>query len=122
MDSLPVTVDLQTDQSSVDGSVFYLSDRPAFIPKPSNKLSKLGQLAGLLVAVTASPATAMSDFWFFEKRRRDEAMVSQILEGIIGRPITRTEALRISCQIIEQAERERLELAKWEAKRGIQWV
>jgi hypothetical protein len=31
------------------------------------------------------------------------------------------EALRIARQIIETAERERMEVADWEAMRGLQW-
>lgn len=40
---------------------------------------------------------------------------------ILGRPISRSEVLRITAQILEQAERERLELASREAKQGIQY-
>ena len=43
------------------------------------------------------------------------------LEDVIGRPISRVEALRIVRQILEQAERERIEMAEFEAARGIQW-
>ena len=40
---------------------------------------------------------------------------------MIGRPVSRAEALQIADQIIERAERERIQLAEGEAKRGIQW-
>ena len=36
-----------------------------------------------------------------------------------GRPISRADALQIARQVLERAERERLELAEWEAQRGI---
>ena len=35
--------------------------------------------------------------------------------------ISRLEALRITTTILEEAERERLEIAEWEASRGIYW-
>ena len=40
---------------------------------------------------------------------------------VIGRFISRAEALRIARKILEQAERERLIFAEYEAARGIQW-
>ena len=52
---------------------------------------------------------------------RDTSSVASILGGVIGRPITRKEALRIARQIIECAEQERIQLAEWEASRGMQW-
>jgi hypothetical protein len=84
-------------------------------------IGRLVQVAGLFLAIAAPPATAVPDYWFFEKRRRDASSFAWILEEVIGRPISRAEALRIASQILERAERERLELAEWEAKRGIQW-
>jgi hypothetical protein len=84
-------------------------------------MSRLVQVAGLILAIAVAPATAVPDYWFFERRRRDSSTAEWILEGIIGRPISRSEALRIAAQILEQAERERAECAAWEAKRGIQW-
>ena len=43
------------------------------------------------------------------------------LEGVVGMPISRGEALRIAYEIIARAERGRLELAEWESQRGIYW-
>lgn len=37
-----------------------------------------------------------------------------------GRPISRPEALRIAQEILERAERERIEVAQEEAMRGLQ--
>jgi hypothetical protein len=42
-------------------------------------------------------------------------------DATIGRPISRAEALRISSQVLELAERERMEFAEWDAQPGIQW-
>jgi hypothetical protein len=39
----------------------------------------------------------------------------------IGKPISRAEALQIARQVLENAERERLEFAEWEAQRGLGW-
>jgi hypothetical protein len=76
---------------------------------------------GMPLAIAASPATAVPDYWFLERRRRGAATTTGILEDVIGRPISRLEALRIAARILEEAERERSEIAAWEARRGIQW-
>lgn len=39
----------------------------------------------------------------------------------IGRFVSRTEALKIARQILEEAERERIAIADFEAARGIKW-
>ena len=57
----------------------------------------------------------------FGDSRRDDSSVSWGFKGVIGRPVSRAEALQIADQIIERAERERIQLAEGEAKRGIQW-
>lgn len=44
-----------------------------------------------------------------------------IYQEILGRFISRIEALRIAREILEQAERERILIAEYEAARGIQW-
>jgi hypothetical protein len=58
---------------------------------------------------------------FHERRRRGAATATWIQEDVIGRPISHLEALRIAARILEEAERERSEIAAWEARRGIQW-
>lgn len=45
----------------------------------------------------------------------------QLSMKVISRFISRAEALRIARKILEQAERERLIFAEYEAARGIQW-
>jgi hypothetical protein len=42
-----------------------------------------------------------------------------ITQKEVGRRISRAEALALCQKIMEDAERERLELAEWEAKRGL---
>ena len=59
--------------------------------------------------------------WGWETVMRGTATVAYIAESVIGRPISRLDALRIARQIIECAEQERIQLAKWEGERGIQW-
>lgn len=116
------TIDLQTGSPGTDVSSSAAWSQ-SFGKRPETPWmpGRLVQVAGMLLAIAASPATAVSDYWFFERRRRDASTVAWALEGVIGRPISRVEALRIASQILERAERERLELAEWEAKRGIQW-
>lgn len=122
MSSDLATVDLQTGSTGMDVSSSGAWSE-SFVKRPETPwmVGRLVRVAGMLLAIAASPATAVPDYWFFERRRRDASTVVWILEGVIGRPISRAEALRIAGHILEQAERERTELAEWEAKRGIQW-
>lgn len=90
-------------------------------PTALTGIRRVGQVAGVVLAIAVSPATAIPDPWWVERRRCHEQTVTWIIQSSIGRPISRAEALRIAQQILEHAERERLELAEWEAKRGIQW-
>lgn len=69
----------------------------------------------------ASSATAALDYGFWDRRSLYASTIVSFLDGVIGRPISRTEALQIARQVIESAEQERIQLAEWEAKRGIQW-
>ncbi|MBN1461884.1 MAG: hypothetical protein JXA57_20325 [Armatimonadetes bacterium] len=90
-------------------------------PKVNLRLGQLAPIAGIILSFAAPPATAIPDFWFWEKRKRDAAAVVSIVEGVFGRAISRAEAISIAQKIIDRAERERLRLAEWEAGRGIQW-
>ena len=84
-------------------------------------IPKLGQVAGVVLALITSPVTNVPETWFIEKKRRDTAITVRIIQEISGRRISRAEALRIVRQILERANRERIELAQWEARQGIQW-
>lgn len=116
------TIDLQTGSPGTDVSASGAWSE-SFVKRPETPwmTGRFVLVAGMLLAIAASPATAVPDYWFFERRRRDAATVAWILEDVVGRPISRMEALRIASQILERAERERIELAEWEARRGIQW-
>ena len=85
------------------------------------KSSRLAPIAGMLLAIAATAPTAIYDIWLWDRRRRDASSVSLVFGNVIGRSISRTEALRIVRQIIERAEQERIQLAELEAVRGIQW-
>lgn len=121
------TVELQTKSPIYDVSATGLwsesfvqrSDHPQ--PLFLARLGQLGQVAGLVVFLIASPATVLPDVWFINRRRKDVATTFWAVEDVIGRPISRAEALHIAKRVLERAERERLELAELEAARGIQW-
>jgi hypothetical protein len=116
------TINLQTGLPERDVSASGVWTRSS-VRRPETRwtIRRVGQIAGIVLTIAASPATAVSDYWFWERRRRGASSVAWLFEGVVGRPISRAEALRIASQILERAERERLELAEWEAKRGIQW-
>lgn len=124
MSSDLATIDLQTGSLGADLSASGAWTE-SFVKRPESPwtIGPLVQVAGIgiALAIAMSPATAVPDYWFFERRRRDASTVAWIIENIVGRPISRADALRIASQILERAERERMELAEWEAKRGIQW-
>jgi hypothetical protein len=115
------TIDLQTGSTGTDVSASGAWSE-SFVKRPGTPwvMNRLAQV-GILLAIAASSATAVPDYWFFERWRRGAATATWILEDVIGRPISRLEALRIAARILEEAERERSEIAAWEARRGIQW-
>lgn len=112
------TIDLQTESFAADISASG-SWSKSFVKRPEASWWRLVQL-GVLLSIAASPATAVPDYWFFERRRDPSATVRWVLEAI-GQAISRMEALEIARQILNEAERERLVFAEWEAKGGIQW-
>lgn len=79
------------------------------------------KVVGLAFSLAVSPVTAITDPWLVERRRRDAVVTMSIYQEILGRFISRAEALWIAGEILEQAERERLVIAEYEAARGIQW-
>lgn len=77
-------------------------------------------LASLLILL-APPATAVPDIWYIDKRQQESATFAEALQEKVGKPISRAEALQIARRALERAERRRLEVAEYEAARGIQW-
>lgn len=90
-------------------------------PEKAFDLSCMAKVAGLAVSLAISPVTAILDPWFLERKRRDAVVTVSIYQEVFGRFISRSEALRIARQILEQAEQERLAVAELEAARGVQW-
>ncbi|MEW6248029.1 MAG: hypothetical protein AB1555_15120 [Nitrospirota bacterium] len=121
MSSDLATIDLKTSSLQTDISASgHWSE--SFVKRPEMPwvTNMRVQLAGMLLANATSPATAAPDYWFVEGQRRG-TLTAAWVEGVVGRRITRSEALRIAAQILQQAEQERLEFAAREAERGIQW-
>lgn len=96
-------------------------ESPVRHPEKPFGLSRMAKSVGLAFSLAVSSVTAVPDLWLLEKRRRDAVVTMSIYQKIIGRFVSRSEALRIARQILEQAERERLAIAEYEAARGIQW-
>ncbi len=84
-------------------------------------LFRMVKVSGVAAFLAVSPITAIPDPWLQEKRQHDAAVTMSICQEISGRFVSRSEALRIACQILEQAEQERLTIAELEANQGIQW-
>jgi hypothetical protein len=81
----------------------------------------LARVAGLSFFMAFSPLTAIRDPWLYDKSRRDNVVTVPVYQEVIGRFITRSEALRVADQILAQAEQERLAIAEFEAARGLRW-
>jgi hypothetical protein len=84
-------------------------------------LFRVAKVAGLALSFAVSPLTTMPDPWLLERKRRDAAITVSVYQEAIGRLISRSEAMRIAREILDQAERERLMIAEVEAARGIHW-
>ncbi|GMU34073.1 MAG: hypothetical protein AMXMBFR20_19450 [Planctomycetia bacterium] len=76
---------------------------------------------GMSLAFALSPLTSVADPWIVERRRQSQPTAFMLIESIGRRRITRAEALRLTMEILERAERERLWSADWEAARGADW-
>ncbi len=79
------------------------------------------KLAGLAFLLSISPITAMEDPWLTDRRHRGNIITVSIYQEMVGRRISRSEALAVARQILKQAEEERLFIAEREANQGIQW-
>ena len=82
--------------------------------------NKIVPILGIALSLSVmSPATAISDTWT-DKTREKYTTVDIIYGKIItGRIISRAEALRLSRQILEEAEKERQIISQLEAKQGL---
>lgn len=93
--------------------------------KLANNAIKLPRAAlagvGLALLLGLAPLTTMLDPWVRERRQRDSVVTISIYKEVIGRAITRAEALRIATQILKRAEQERFFYAEMEAARVMQW-
>ena len=90
-------------------------------PERAFNLSRMARVAGLAFSLAISSLTAIPDPWLLERKRRDATVTVSVYQQVVGRSVTRSEALRIARRILEQAEQERLAIAEFEAARGIQW-
>ncbi len=112
------TVDLRDSglapQTSATGPWQERNERPL-------NVFRMVRVAGFVLSLAISPLTVIPDPWLMERKRRDAVVTASIYQETIGRFVSRREALRIARQILEQAERERLAVAEFEATRGVQW-
>ena len=122
MNSGLTTLDRRTGQSETNISLsgFWSESYDQIWEKTISNMPWHPEIKELVLTYSASPVTAVPNY-FFGDIRRDASTVSRGFKGVIGKPVSRTEALQISRQIIERAERERIQLAEGEAMRGIQW-
>lgn len=113
------TVDLQISTDSPNSSLTNFTNED--FSKLSHVFPRFSQIAGLVVTLLTAPATAVPDIWFWERRRANTISTVWLMQEIIGRPVSRKEALAIACEILARAERKRIENAELEAARGLQW-
>jgi hypothetical protein len=83
---------------------------------------KLRFLASILyISLADQPATSIWGLHISGNRLIEDQEVTWIYNRVIGRSITRTEALSIVEAILKQAEKERDEIAAAEAKHWLWW-
>ncbi|GBD96923.1 MAG TPA: hypothetical protein ENG83_13250 [Nitrospirae bacterium] len=93
----------------------------ALIFNKTQNLTRFARNIGIATFFALSPVTAIHDPWLHEKKRRDAVVTISVYQEVIGRIVSRSEALQLAHQILIDAERERLAVAEFEAARGIQW-
>ena len=113
------TVDVQTNSTETEDSASNL-----VIDNPLKRLTPLLNriimpITGIMLAISATPTTAVADYWTNEFIERNVITVPWITEKIVRTPISRVEAIRVARNIIERAEYERLTLVKLEAQSGL---
>lgn len=116
------TIDLQAEFPAFDvpTPATWFDDIPR-VQEPPAPFGKVIPAAGLLLALLASPATAVRDVWFGSIQQQATVTAPCIIGTFVGKPVSRAEALQISRRIIEQAEKERLEYAAREAAQLFHW-
>lgn len=117
-----ITFDFVNSHQELQSHLF--DSRPESIDKCQKKnlgFVRLAKTIGIAISIESSSISAMPDPWLVEKFRRDAAVTMSIYQEIIGRFISRSEALKLARRILEQAEQERLAIAEMEAARGIDW-
>lgn len=75
------------------------------------------QIAPGTLAMTVSATTAVADYSFVDKPQRSAVKAPWVFHSVVGRPITRSEALQIARRILERAEQERVQLVEREGLR-----
>ena len=111
----------EIDSSSQATANVFWNESDAKQTKNAVGLSRMTTVVGLACVLSFAPFTVVTDPWLMEKKRRDAVVTMSIYKEVIGRLITRSEALKIADQILERAEKERLVIAEIEAASGIQW-
>lgn len=120
MNSRSYDLDLFDDWSTprIRESGFWNESREMESKEHAN-FSHVIKAAGLGLLMAFSPITAIADPWLSDRRRRDSVVTVAVYQEVIGRYVSRSEALRIATEILAKAEAERFAIAEFEASRGI---
>ncbi|MCK4826854.1 hypothetical protein KA005_64560 [bacterium] len=118
MNNSCVTIDTFDEFNEYD---FLKKYRTASLSSKAQNLTDIVKTISLATCLAFSPITAMYDPWTIERKQREAAVTMSVYKGIVGRFISRVEALKLVRQILVSAERERLAVAEFEAAKGIQW-
>lgn len=111
------TIDAEVSASDAWSATKETTSEPFFLPRFA------GTAAAALFALGGTTATALEeDLWLAENSpSATTTTAANKLQEMVGRPVSRAEALRTARAILERAEQERLALAENEARVGIQW-
>ena len=71
------TINLQTELPGVEVSTSDAWSK-SFFKRPDAPWLRFVQVGGMLLSIAASPATAVPDYWFFERRRDAAPTVTSV--------------------------------------------
>lgn len=114
------TIDLSTgsvEDVSTSGLLYDVNTKQ---PESKGFFGRVGQIAGMVFLLGVTPATAIEDYWFVERRRNEVSSTILIFEGIIGKPITFQQARQMALKFLHDIENQRLITAITESNRYLE--
>lgn len=87
----------------------------------NNGMLDLARATGRRVNISMSSTSSGIDPWFEDRRRQTSLSLVSMIGVPFRRKLSIKEARTMALQILHQAEEERLQIADYEAERGMVW-